>query len=133
MELFSRRKVIKGSLYTATTSMFLGLAACFNKKKPGEEAKPAAAEPLTQKTAKTETGSLISEESEVAKALGYKQDGTQADRPDKPGAKGEEQFCSACKFYKPVEGKEYGKCAIIPDAGKYVSENGWCSTWKRRT
>ena len=107
MGLFSRRKVIKSSLYTATTAMFLGLAACFNKKKPGEEAKPAATETPAQKTTNTKTGSLISEESEVAKALGYKQDGTQADRPDKPGAKGEEQFCSACKFYKVVDGQKY--------------------------
>jgi len=44
--------------------------------------------------------------------------------------------CSNCKYYKPIAGSEYGKCAMVGATGKpgkQVFKNGWCKIFRMKT
>ena len=41
--------------------------------------------------------------------------------------------CANCKYYKPIAGTEYGKCAMVGATGKpgkQVFKNGWCKIFR---
>ena len=129
----SRREIVKNGAIFATGLGAMSLVGC-NKNKPGTEATkppPAPAAPATPPIGDP----LISLDNQIAKNLKYIHDATEADpklRVDKAGVKGAEQFCSNCQFYKPVEGKDYGACQLIPVTGKNVAGKGWCGTWAKK-
>ncbi len=134
MSMISRRKLIKNSSYILASGLFLGVTGCFDKGKKGEAGTSnTTTTKAPEATAQAGSGDpLISLDHPTAKSLKYVHDATQAERPDKPGTKGSEQLCSNCQFYKPVEGKNYGTCQLIPVKGKHVAEKGWCLTWAKK-
>jgi hypothetical protein len=68
----------------------------------------------------------LAEDDPAAVGLMYRHDATQAERSEKGGTPGEEQFCNNCQF-AAAEGGEWRACNLFP--GKAVNENGWCSAW----
>ena len=79
-----------------------------------------------------ETLKLVPADNPVAKALKYsatKKDGCK----DKSGIKCDAQTCGNCQLYTDagkVDGKDGGKCAMIP--GFAVEKKGWCSSWSKK-
>jgi hypothetical protein len=68
----------------------------------------------------------LEEDDPAAQGLMYRIDATQAERPEKGGTPGADQFCHNCQFITADSG-EWRGCALFP--GKAVNENGWCSAW----
>src|SRR5690606_11126713 len=66
-------------------------------------------------------------EDPTAKALKYTHDASQAERPDKMGIAGAEQFCHNCQFIQGGGDGEWLPCMIF--AGRLVAANGWCASW----
>lgn len=62
----------------------------------------------------------------AAKALRYAEDATTADRADKMGFAGADQFCHNCQFYTD-EGDGLGGCALFQN--RLVAADGWCAGW----
>ena len=133
-DVFSRRDVIKhGTVIVGGLSLF-GLTACTDKKAKPVEA-PATATTAEPSAATGDGDPLISLDHSMAKPLKYIHDASAADpklRVDKTGVAGVDQFCNNCSFYKPVEGKEYGACQLLPVPGKHVADKGWCQTWAKK-
>ncbi len=76
---------------------------------------------------------LVTDADPVAKALKYVSDATKATRVDKLGVPGNKQTCANCAMYTKgakVEGKEAGKCSMIP--GGPVTAAGWCTGWAKK-
>ncbi|MDO6461819.1 high-potential iron-sulfur protein [Granulosicoccaceae sp. 1_MG-2023] len=71
----------------------------------------------------------VSETDPMAVALKYVADATKADRADKAGVAGADQFCHNCMQVKADSG-EWRGCNLFP--GKLVNENGWCSAWVKK-
>ena len=65
----------------------------------------------------------------TAKALGYVEDATKANRTDKAGVAAAEQHCSNCMFYSGTG--EYGGCALFQ--GGEVAGAGWCTAWQAKS
>lgn len=62
----------------------------------------------------------------TAMALKYKHDATQAERADKAGTAGADQFCDNCQFIQADSG-DWRPCQLFP--GKSVAAKGWCASW----
>lgn len=71
----------------------------------------------------------VSESDPMAVALKYVHDASQAERADKAGVAGADQFCKNCMQIKADSG-EWRGCNLFP--GKLVAENGWCSAWVKK-
>ncbi len=76
---------------------------------------------------------LVPDSDPTAKALKYVADGTKAQRADKGGVAGKDQTCLNCQFYTKtgaIDGKEVGKCIMIPSG--MVKGAGWCASWTKK-
>jgi hypothetical protein len=76
---------------------------------------------------------LVLETDVLAKALKYNRDATKSQRTDKSGTAAKDQICGNCALYTKVgkvEGKEAGKCSMIP--GGLVTSAGWCTGWAKK-
>jgi len=58
-----------------------------------------------------------------AKALGYRRDGSQTDRP------APNQACASCMHFTRTADPDQGECAIFSD--HLVSANGWCRAYAK--
>ena len=64
----------------------------------------------------------------AAKALKYVEDAAEADRADKMGTAGAEQFCDNCRFYTVSADQEgWGGCMLFQN--RLVAAKGWCAGW----
>jgi hypothetical protein len=81
---------------------------------------------LLVRTAKAQELPHLSEDDPTAKALMYVNDATTANRPDKAGVPGADQFCHNCMFLQEGEG-QWRPCQIFP--ANTVNIDGWCVTW----
>jgi hypothetical protein len=66
-------------------------------------------------------------EDPTAKALKYTHDASQAERADKLGVAGSEQFCENCQFIQAGGDGEWLPCMIF--GGRLVAAKGWCASW----
>ena len=88
---------------------------------------------LIDPSGKTRTDAANKTAMGIAKGLNYVPDVAKAAKegkvkyPDKAGVKMADQPCSGCNFYQCVEGKNAGKCTLIP--GVLVHEKGGCMSW----
>ena len=74
-------------------------------------------------------GAMVAENDTVAASLGYKADGTKADKAKFPKyAAGQE--CGNCSLYQGKAGDAAGGCPLF--AGKQVAAKGWCSAWVKK-
>ena len=71
----------------------------------------------------------VTTEDPTAVALKYVEDATKADRPEKAGVAGSDQFCHNCQFIQSDSG-DWRPCALFP--GKAVDANGWCINWTKK-
>jgi High potential iron-sulfur protein len=71
----------------------------------------------------------VSEEDELARELGYRQDASTVDAGKWPlYEKG--HVCANCQQFHGRQGDEWGPCDIF--SGKLVHAKGWCSEWVER-
>lgn len=64
----------------------------------------------------------------AAKGLNYVEDATEADRADKMGTAGSDQFCDNCQFYAAdTDDDGWSGCALFQN--RLVPAKGWCSGW----
>ncbi len=71
----------------------------------------------------------VSEDDELAKQLGYKQDASQVDAKEWPDyAAGHD--CANCQLFHGNEGDEFGPCDLF--GGQLVSAKGWCQSWTEK-
>jgi hypothetical protein len=71
----------------------------------------------------------VSEDDELARQLGYKQDAGQVDASKWPlYEKG--HVCAKCQLFHGQQGDEWGPCDVF--GGKLVHSEGWCSEWTER-
>ncbi len=71
----------------------------------------------------------LSETDPTAVALGYVENAEMVDTTKwtkKAGPGGENQLCSTCSLYQPID-DVWGGCSIFP--GKKVKGAGWCNAW----
>jgi hypothetical protein len=71
----------------------------------------------------------LSESDPTASALGYAEEASAVDSgkwTKKAGPGGDEQMCSNCSLYQPID-DEWGGCSIFP--AKKVKGAGWCNAW----
>ena len=68
----------------------------------------------------------LDEESDQAKALGYKHDTSAVDGAAYP-THDPANKCSGCILYTGKDGAEWGPCNIFP--GKEVAAEGWCTAF----
>jgi len=68
----------------------------------------------------------LAEDDPAAVGLKYVRDASEAERADKAGTAGADQFCKNCQFIGADSG-EWRPCSLFP--GKSVNENGWCTAW----
>jgi hypothetical protein len=71
----------------------------------------------------------LSESDPTAVALGYVEDASTVDTEKwtkRAGPGGDNQFCSNCSLYRPID-DVWGGCSIFP--GKKVKGGGWCNAW----
>ena len=61
-----------------------------------------------------------------AKALSYVEDATKVKH--RLYRRGDD--CANCHFYKGIQGKDYGPCALFPQ--NVVAAKGWCSAWAKQ-
>jgi High potential iron-sulfur protein len=74
-------------------------------------------------------GAMVADADPQATALGYKADGTKADKAKYPKyAAG--QKCGTCALFQGKSGDKSGPCPLF--AGKQVSANGWCSAYAKK-
>ena len=64
--------------------------------------------------------------SSAAVALKYVADATKAERAEKAGTPGDQQFCYNCQFAPTHEG-DFLPCQLFP--ANTVAKDGWCSAW----
>jgi High potential iron-sulfur protein len=71
----------------------------------------------------------VSEDDELARELGYRQDASTVDASKWPlYEKG--HVCAKCQQFHGRQGDEWGPCDIF--GGKLVRSKGWCSEWVER-
>ena len=87
----------------------------------------AATIPLVSLTANA--AELISPTDPTAAALKYVEDATSAQRTDKMGTPGAQQFCSNCRFYAD-ETAEAAGCSLFRNQN--VPAKAWCVGWVPR-
>jgi hypothetical protein len=74
-------------------------------------------------------GAMVAESDAQAATLGYKADGTKADKAKFPKyAAG--QACANCALYQGKAGDAAGACPLF--AGKQVAAKGWCSAYAKK-
>jgi hypothetical protein len=74
-------------------------------------------------------GPMVQESDPQAVALGYKIDGTKADKTKFPKyAAG--QDCANCSLYQGKPTDAAGGCPLF--AGKQVAAKAWCSAWAKK-
>lgn len=73
-------------------------------------------------------GAMVAETDAQAAALGYKADGSKADKTKYPKYD-KSQTCSTCALYQGKAGNA-GPCSLFP--GKQVTAKGWCSAWAKK-
>jgi len=88
----------------------------------------AATIPLINLTA--QAAELISPSDPTAVALKYVLDAKDAERSDKMGTPGAQQFCYNCRFYAD-ENAEAAACALFRN--QLVPAEAWCAGWVPRT
>lgn len=72
---------------------------------------------------------MLTDTDSQASALGYKADGTKADKAKYPKyAAG--QNCSSCALFQGKATDAAGACPLF--AGKQVAAKGWCSAWAKK-
>lgn len=84
---------------------------------------------LFSRSARAEELPHLSEDDAMAKGLKYTHDATTAQRADKGGVAGSEQFCHNCMFVTSDSG-DWRPCQLFQ--GKTVNANGWCVSWSKR-
>lgn len=73
-----------------------------------------------------DTANRLSETDPKAKAVGYVEDATRADKAKFPTyAPG--HTCANCSLFQGSTGDAYGGCLLFGD--KQVAARGWCSSW----
>lgn len=89
----------------------------------------AALIPLVQlDSRKAFAAEMVTPDDPTAKALGYVEDATTANRTAKAGVPGDQQHCGACALYQGDGPK--GPCTLFQ--GREVVSTGWCSAWVPR-
>lgn len=64
----------------------------------------------------------------AASALNYVKDATKANRVERMGTPGDQQFCDNCQHYSADAGPDgWGGCALFQN--RLVAAKGWCSGW----
>ena len=71
----------------------------------------------------------VDENDPQAKALGYVNDATKADKK-KYANYAAGQDCAGCALYQAKAGEAWGNCALFP--GKQVSAKAWCSAFAKK-
>jgi len=67
----------------------------------------------------------------AAVALKYVEDATTAERMDKMGVAGADQFCDNCQYYAVDAGMAgFGGCALFQN--RLVPAKGWCMGWTHK-
>ena len=74
-------------------------------------------------------GPAVAESDPQAAALGYKVDGTKADKAKYPKYAAGQQ-CNNCALYQGKATDATGGCPLF--AGKVVAAKGWCSAWAKK-
>jgi len=72
----------------------------------------------------------ISEDDPLAKALGYKSDGSAIDKSKYPTYK-PGQTCGQCRFFQGKAGEAWGPCQVLGNKG--VNAKGWCVSFSAKT
>ena len=108
--------------------MFFSLSAnSEERKRGGGAAAPAAV--------------LVDPKDSAAKAVNYVHNNSDVKdaklQTDRAGVKFKDQKCKACAFYvkdkeTSVSGKKAAPCQMPFAAGKFVSTEGWCSSWAKK-
>ena len=65
----------------------------------------------------------VSEDSDMAAALGYRHDAQTVDA----AVRASDHYCYNCALFAGGEGDSWAGCGIFP--GKAVAGRGWCSAW----
>ena len=68
----------------------------------------------------------LSEDSDMATALGYKHDAQTVDA----AVRASDRYCFNCALFAGAEDEAWAGCSIFP--GKAVAGRGWCSVWSPR-
>ena len=119
-----------------STLVVLGVATLFQNKLHAEGRGGG------KKADASATPTLVDPNSTEAKAVSYKHKNTEiTDKnlmADRQGVKFGEQKCHSCALYQKdtettVSGKKAGKCLAPFATGKYVSGEGWCTTWAKKS
>ena len=71
----------------------------------------------------------LSESDPTAKALGYVEDASKADKAKFPAYKAG-AHCATCNFFQGKPADAYAPCQIFP--GKAVSAKGWCASYSQK-
>jgi len=71
----------------------------------------------------------VSENDPTAKALGYVDDATKADKKKFPNYK-EGETCANCQNFEGKGNVAWGPCKIFP--GKDVNAKGWCNAYVKK-
>ena len=74
-------------------------------------------------------GAMVADADPQAVALGYKSDGTKADKAKFPKYAAGQQ-CANCALYQGKAGAASGPCPLF--AGKQVSAKGWCNSYAKK-
>ncbi len=74
-------------------------------------------------------GAMVAESDAQPSAVGYKTDGSRADKVKFPRYAAGQQ-CSTCALYQGKYGDVSGPCPLF--AGKQVQARGWCSVWSKK-
>lgn len=86
----------------------------------------AAMIPLVQLDARrAHAAERVSPDDPTAKALGYVENASNANRTDKAGTPASEQQCNNCALFMG-EG-DYAPCTLFQ--GREVAAGGWCTAW----
>jgi len=75
--------------------------------------------------------SMLSESDRDAMALGYKTDSSKVDKEKYPRHEAS-QHCGNCSWYQGRSSEASASCALYA-RDKYVSVNGWCSSWMKKS
>ena len=115
-------------------------AACSKEEKAAAKEAPKKAEKKMDAMPKEEklAYELVSEDDQVASAIGYKHDINQADKAKYKMWKAE-NTCNKCMHYVEVKNPDgsvsskQGRCKLIATTmapgGPTVASGGWCSVW----
>lgn len=85
---------------------------------------------------------LVSPQDAAAKGVNYVELNTNMKdvklQTDRSGVKFKDQHCKACAFYQKdketkVSGKTAAPCQMPFATGKYVSSEGWCTSWAKKS